>query len=320
MASQDVYMALEILVGLACCLGNLLVVWAVWRNRSLRKPTFCFVVSLAAADFLVGAVAIPLAILVKREVTSFYGCLFCTCVMLVLTQSSVLSLLAIATYRYLCVHIPLRYKRMVSQQRSWVAVATCWLLACVLGFTPLLGWHKPMTEKQYGYRFMDVMDMSYLIYFRFFGCILAPLVVMALLYARVFWTIHKRLQESAASGSEHGTYYLKERNLALSLGLVLALYAVCWLPLHIMNCISYYGGEDLTFDVGVLLSYVNSAANPLVYAFRIRKFQKAYLEIWKQYFLSRGKEGPQGEQSGDNLGSACPTSTNQSDRMVRGTM
>lgn len=104
-----VYMSLEIAIAVACCLGNVMVVWAVQMRRSLRQPTFCFVVSLAVADFLVGAVAVPLAVLVDGWVrTSFHVCLAVSCVVLVLTQASVLSLLAIAVDRYLRVRIPLR--------------------------------------------------------------------------------------------------------------------------------------------------------------------------------------------------------------------
>lgn len=104
-----VYMSLEIAIAVACCLGNVMVVWAVQMRQSLRQPTFCFVVSLAVADFLVGAVAVPLAVLVDGWVRmSFHVCLAVSCVVLVLTQASVLSLLAIAVDRYLRVRIPLR--------------------------------------------------------------------------------------------------------------------------------------------------------------------------------------------------------------------
>ncbi|KAJ8370377.1 hypothetical protein SKAU_G00104050 [Synaphobranchus kaupii] len=317
MTFQEVYIALEVLVALACCLGNLLVVWAVFMNRSLRQPTFCFVGSLAVADFLVGAVAIPVAILVDGKISSFYGCLFFSCVLLVLTQSSVLSMLAIAVDRYLRVHIPFRYKSIVTQRRSWVAVALCWFLACILGFTPFLGWHKPKKESQNSYGFRDVIDMSYMIYFNFFGCILAPLVAMILLYGHLFWSIRKHLQDNTASSRECSAYYLKERNLAQSLALVLILFAICWLPLHAMNCIYYFDGKNQLFYVGILLSHAHSALNPIVYAFKIRKFQNAYLGIWRRYFLCRGEEGPQSEPSPDNLGS---TSASRSDRMVGGGM
>lgn len=104
-----IYTSLELVIAVACCLGNVLVVWAVCLTRTFRQPTFCFVASLAVADFLVGSVAVPLAVLVDGWVEiPFQACLAVSCVVLVLTQASVLSLLAIAVDRYLRVSIPLR--------------------------------------------------------------------------------------------------------------------------------------------------------------------------------------------------------------------
>lgn len=103
------YTVLEVLIAVACCLGNVLVIWAVWSSSNLRQPTFCFLVSLAAADFLVGSVAVPLAVLVDGRVyTSFNVCLFISCVVVMLTMTSVMSLLAISVDRFLRVFIPFR--------------------------------------------------------------------------------------------------------------------------------------------------------------------------------------------------------------------
>nr|XP_015197558.1 PREDICTED: adenosine receptor A1-like [Lepisosteus oculatus] len=108
-----IYMSFEIWIAFTCCLGNALVIWAVKLNHSLREPTFCFIVSLAVADFLVGAVAIPSAIFVNSEVeTSFHGCLFICCIVMILTESSILSLLAIAVDRYLHIKMPFRSPRL----------------------------------------------------------------------------------------------------------------------------------------------------------------------------------------------------------------
>ncbi|XP_037390648.1 adenosine receptor A1-like [Pygocentrus nattereri] len=108
-----VFLALEMIIAVAsCCLGNALVIWAVWTCGALRQPTFCFIVSLAVADFLVGLVAIPITVLVDIGMTtSFYGCLFMCCVIIMLEVASVVLLLAIAVDRFLRVHIPLTLLR-----------------------------------------------------------------------------------------------------------------------------------------------------------------------------------------------------------------
>ena len=104
------YTVLEVLIAVACCLGNLLVIWAVWTCGAMRRqPTFCFIVSLAVADFLVGVVTVPVAVLVDGRVrTSFHGCMALCSVVIILPLASVHSLLAIALDRFLRVYIPLR--------------------------------------------------------------------------------------------------------------------------------------------------------------------------------------------------------------------
>lgn len=103
------YISIETAIALASVLGNVLVVVVVCVNRALRNTTFCFIVSLAVADIAVGVLVIPLAIIISLGFnTQFYTCLFLSCLLLIITQSSILSLLAIAIDRYLRVKIPTR--------------------------------------------------------------------------------------------------------------------------------------------------------------------------------------------------------------------
>lgn len=108
-AFQAAYISIELLIALVSVPGNVLVIWAVKVNQALRDATFCFIVSLAVADVAVGALVIPLAILINvGPQTYFHTCLMVACPVLILTQSSILALLAIAVDRYLRVKTPLR--------------------------------------------------------------------------------------------------------------------------------------------------------------------------------------------------------------------
>ena len=103
------YIILELLIALFSVVGNVLVCWAVCLNSNLQSITNFFVVSLAVADIAVGVLAIPFAIAISTGFCSyFYGCLFIACFVLVLTQSSIFSLLAIAIDRYIAIKMPLR--------------------------------------------------------------------------------------------------------------------------------------------------------------------------------------------------------------------
>ncbi|XP_061640117.1 adenosine receptor A1 isoform X2 [Phyllopteryx taeniolatus] len=312
-AGKVAYASLEFLIAVCCCLGNALVIVAVWTTKSVGQPTFCLIVSLAAADCAVGLVAVPLAVLVDgRASTSFRACLFISCVVILLTLVSILSLMSISLDRFLRVYIPLRYKRTVTQRHSWCAVAACWLVALPLSFAPMLGWHNEdatshgSPNSTFTCQFIAVIPMSYLVYFNFFLCTLMPLLVMLALYGYIFCVIRGNLREKPGNGAQakSNIYLRKERQLASSLALVLALFAISWIPLHVLNCVAYFETAEVppsAFHAGILLSHANSAVNPMVYAFKIRKIRAAYLKIWRR-FLTCGDElqGSQSSQTTDN--------------------
>lgn len=176
----------------------------------------------------------------------------------------------------------------------------------------MLGWNNRKTQNESVNstilcQFIDVIPMSYLVYFSFFLCNLTPLLVMTALYGYVFCTIQGNLREKPGSRAQNQSesHLRKEKQLAASLSMVLALFALSWLPLHIMNCIFYFSAQkinvpEIAFYVGIVLTHANSAINPVVYAFKIQKIRRAYLNVWKEYFsCSAETQGPQTSQTTD---------------------
>uniref|UniRef100_A0A4W5PEI2 Adenosine receptor A1 n=1 Tax=Hucho hucho TaxID=62062 RepID=A0A4W5PEI2_9TELE len=287
--TQAIYIGVEVIIAVTSIIGNLMVIWAVGINHSLRDTTFCFIVSLALADIAVGALVIPLAITISIGFnTHFYSCLLVTCTVLVLTQSSIFALLAIAIDRYLRVKIPLSYKHVVTRRRASTAVVVCWMVAIVVGLTPMLGWNNRQLLHDNGSlvmcTFEKVISMDYMVYFNFFGWVLPPLVLMLLIYAEIFYKIHHQLNKKHSRELE-----------AKSLALVLFLFAISWLPLNILNCITLFSPKSdkstILINIAILLTHGNSAVNPIVYAFQIKKFQNAFRKIWKLYVLCRDPVG-----------------------------
>ncbi|KAA0707892.1 Adenosine receptor A1 [Triplophysa tibetana] len=294
----SLYIGMEVLIALSSVTGNVMVVWAVRINRTLRDTTIYFIVSLALADIAVGALVIPLAITISIGLkTHFYSCLLVACIVLVLTQSSILALLAIAIDRYLRVKIPMSYKRVVTPRRAGTAVVLSWMVAIIVGLTPMLGWNNLEKLREANEtlgtnllitcKFENVISMEYMVYFNFFGWVLPPLVFMLLIYAEIFYMIHRQLNKKVTANQRDPTrYYGKELKLAKSLALVLFLFAVSWLPLHVLNCITLFCptcDNSTLLYIAILLSHGNSVVNPIVYAFRIEKFRNAFVKIWKQY-------------------------------------
>uniref|UniRef100_A0A673ZJX5 G-protein coupled receptors family 1 profile domain-containing protein n=1 Tax=Salmo trutta TaxID=8032 RepID=A0A673ZJX5_SALTR len=145
------YIAAELLIALLAIAGNILVCLAVNQNRKLRTVTNYFLVSLAMADIFVGVLAIPCAVLTDLGLPhhNLPLCLLLLSVLIVLTESSILSLLAVAAERYVAILLPLQYQRIVSPRNARLALILTWCLALLSGSIPLMGWHGSLPPSGY---------------------------------------------------------------------------------------------------------------------------------------------------------------------------
>ena len=123
--------------------GNSLVIAAVFTYRALRTVTNTFIVSLAVADLLLGAVVLPFSSV--NEILGWwpFGRIWCSAWLAIdvwVCTASILNLCAISLDRYLAISRPFRYPLLMSPTRAKVAVAVVWTLALAICLPPLLGW------------------------------------------------------------------------------------------------------------------------------------------------------------------------------------
>ncbi|KAK5859071.1 hypothetical protein PBY51_003162 [Eleginops maclovinus] len=322
------YIFIEVVIAVLSISGNILVCWAVAINTTLKNATNYFLVSLAVADILVGCLAIPFAITISIGIhLDFYGCLFLACFVLVLTQSSIFSLLAIAIDRYLAVNISLRYKELMTGKTAREIIAILWILSFVIGLIPFFGWNLKhsrcnsslvdnITNTSIGEQgprgagdllqschldcfFESVVDMHYMVYFNFFVCVLPPLLIMLGIYLKIFTVARKQLRQielkCVGNGDSHHHGLLqKEIRAAKSLSIIVGLFAICWLPVHILNCLTLFYKDldrpEIVMYVAIILSHANSAVNPIIYAYRIQDFRNTFQKILTRHILCRREE------------------------------
>ncbi|OCT94676.1 adenosine receptor A3 isoform X2 [Xenopus laevis] len=297
-----VYIGVETVIGISAVLGNILVIWAVRLNTSLQNTTFYFIVSLALADLAVGFLVMPLAIVLSLGMHfHFHSCLFICCLIIILTNASILSLLAIAVDRYLRIKIPTRYRIVITSRRICLSICTVWIISFLVGMVPMFGWNNrsSLSEEHQHYlncTFENVMSMEYMVYFNIFGWVILPLITMLILYIEIFYLIKKQLNQNNSKNVRRGVFYGKEYKTAKSLALVLLLFALSWLPLSILNCVQFYNPNvknlslyQPTIFLFILLSHANSAMNPIIYAFKIKKFKEAYIHILKTILMQKSQ-------------------------------
>ncbi|KAG9465172.1 hypothetical protein GDO78_018767 [Eleutherodactylus coqui] len=294
------YIAVEVVIGLLAIIGNTLVIWAVKVNPSLQDTTFYFIVSLAVTDLAVGVFVTPLAIILELEIQLyFHPCLFLCCMIIIFTNASTSSLLAIAIDRYVRVKMPNSYRMVITRKRIHFCIGFCWTLSAIGALIPMFGWNNRSNLAE-GERnmlicnFISVMSMDYLVYVWCFGWVLLPLVTMTALYVQIFYIIRKHMRQSASNLHVCKSNYSKEHKITISLVIVMGLFALCWLPLSIMNCISYFYPtvvQNKAFQpavyLSIVLSHFNSVINPIIYSLKIKKFKYTFINIVERHILCK---------------------------------
>ncbi|KAF5911928.1 hypothetical protein HPG69_015906 [Diceros bicornis minor] len=193
-----------------------------------------------------------------------------------------------------------RYKSLVTGTRARGVIAVLWVLAFGIGLTPFLGWNSKdsatnnCTEPWDGTTnescclvkclFENVVPMSYMVYFNFFGCVLPPLLIMLVIYIKIFMVACRQLQRTELMDHSR-TILQREIHAAKSLALIVGIFALCWLPVHAINCVTLFqpaqGKEKpkWAMNTAILLSHANSVVNPIVYAYRNRDFRYTFHKI-----------------------------------------
>lgn len=283
------YMAAELAFGFLSTVGNSLVCAAVGLNRKLRTVTNYFLVSLAVADICVGVIAIPCSILTDVGLPrhNLYLCLLMLSAIIMFTQSSIYSLLAVAVERYIAIFMPFRYQVLMTPRNAVFIILLAWLLASLIGLVPLMGWHKTPPESGECF-FVFVVEMTYMVYFLFFVCVLTPLVIMFLIYAQIFIAVKRQLRRIASDQSSraegHAASMRREMKTATSLFLVLFLFTICWIPLSVINCFLLLCPHcPVPFELllaTIILSHANSAVNPFLYAYTMTAYRDTFKAIF----------------------------------------
>ncbi|XP_041929065.1 adenosine receptor A2a-like [Alosa sapidissima] len=286
------YIAAELVIATVSTTGNFLVCLAVKLNKRLQTVTNYFLVSLAVADFFVGALAIPCAILTNLGVPyhNLYLCILMLSVLIMLTHTSIFSLLAVAVERYIAILLPLHYQRIMRPCNARLIILVTWVLAFLTGSIPLMGWHK--TPPQSSHCFFDCfIDLTYMVYFNFFGCVLVLLVVMFIIYGHIFATVRRQmrrittLQTAGEVPASRAASVRREVRKATSLFLLLFLFTVCWVPMHVVNCFLLLCPRCTVpvpiMLMAIILSHANSAFNPLLYAYRMKSYRQTIKSVFR---------------------------------------
>ncbi|XP_078680130.1 neuropeptide FF receptor 2-like [Branchiostoma floridae x Branchiostoma belcheri] len=294
-----VIVAFFVAIILLSVVGNALVCAVVCRNQNLRSATSYFIVNLALSDLMVTVLCMPVT-LVNHIFTGWrLGELICKLTSLqgVAVAASAFTLVVIAVDRYRAVMDAMAPK--LNGRQSLAILGFIWVLsfavmvphALVLGTAERYHGRENDTMvicKEWwqsdGHRQANTLTV-------FVSCYLVPLLIIAILYIRIIIRIGLRQK---SFGTEPRTERQRQKQLGYSdkkvtmirmLILVVVLFALSWLPYHVvilMVDFKHFTNAEIqsmylyAYPVVHWLGYCNSTMNPILYGYCNRNFRKEF--------------------------------------------
>lgn len=290
-----------IIVGIFCTVvGNFLVVLAIAYFRQLQSHTNSFVMSLAVADFLVGLVVMPYSMVRTVEGCWHFGATFCqlhSSLDVMLCTASIFHLSCIAFDRYYAVCNPLVYSFKMSRGRVALLIVGCWAVPLLISFGPiLLGLHKLGVDVSLPENVCILMVNRVYAVIASLVAFYLPMVTMLVAYWKIYKAAKRQAMQISAMEAQmaagvgkdsskkqkHRNSLRRERKAAKTLGIIMGVFLLFWLPFFTVNIVDpfiEYRTTGVIWDVFLWLGYVNSSLNPFLYGFFNRSFRKAFLVI-----------------------------------------
>ncbi|XP_063045960.1 muscarinic acetylcholine receptor M1 [Engraulis encrasicolus] len=182
--------------------GNLLVILSFRVNSHLRTVSNYFLLSLAVADLILGAVSMNFYttyILIGQWTLGNLACDVWLAVDYVASNASVMNLLAICCDRYLSVTRPLTYRAKRTPRRAAIMIGLAWGVSFAIWAPPILFWEDMVGERKVpeGECSVQFFYVPVITFVTAIAAFYLPVTIMAVLYWRVYRETERRSQQLA---------------------------------------------------------------------------------------------------------------------------
>ncbi|XP_070568386.1 high-affinity lysophosphatidic acid receptor-like [Ptychodera flava] len=301
---------LMVLMILFSVLGNSIVCLIVYQKPAMRSAINLLLANLAFADIMIALTSMPFALVtiittdwvfgeVMCQITAFFHTLF--------SFEAVYILASISIDRFFII---VRRKDKLNPQRAKILISTSWLFSSLISIPPIFGWSqytfvlgraqcmlgKPEGVADAVYAILQILLLFYI-----------PFLLMSYSYLCILNTVRRnscRVQNHPESLSVSQANKLgltgitrparvnvdmsfKTRAFTTIL-LLFIVFVICWAPYAITQLIILFDettSKHYIVETAILwLSYMNSAFNPIIYCWRIKKFREACREIIPKTF------------------------------------
>ena len=267
----------DIFLSFTAFLGNALIIVALHKESSLHPPSKLLYRCLATTDLFVGLVLDPLSVTYRMSIVheDWSLCRYAydagTITGYALCSVSLLTSTAISVDRLLSLLLGLRYRQVVTLKRTYVIVATFWVVS---GFAAVCFILDPRITNWYGYIVIP-------------SC----LVISIASYTKIFRTLsdhHTQVQDHVEQqpSQPNALNIARYRKAVYSALWVQIALVVCYFPYFIVQLIlaSSRPTSTLYLAGGITRVFVsfNSTLNPFLYCWKISEVRQAVKQTIRQ--------------------------------------
>ena len=269
---------------LACCcifnlvfsvvavLGNLLVIHALWKSSSIPATAKKLFLSLALSDFAVGMLpqlmwGIIIAVMLSKtsngdsNFASFCPVIVTACYFFTfsLCSASFFTIAVIAVDRLLAISLHLRYHELVTSKRINMVLIMLWLTSGVTASISIL---FPVANKIIATFQVILLLLTTVAYIRIYKVVR---------YHRIQIQSQLQLQNFEVEDLR------RQKKSAWNALIVYVIFLFCYLPFFVSVLIVLIYGEKMSPLIAnyatLLVIFLNSSLNPLVYCWRYREIR-----------------------------------------------
>lgn len=283
--------------------GNSCLVLVILRQKEMHNVTNVFIANLSCSDILICVICLPTTIiytLMDRWILGVALCKLTSFVQCLSITVSVYTLVLITLERHQLIIHPTGWKPVLGH--SYLAVTVTWIMGCFTSvpffyFTTVedLTFHNlsfPTNPSDAHLVCMEKWEsngnrLAYTTSILVFQYCL-PLTLISACYLRIFLRLNHRkdIIERTRDARQRNAKHSKRINAMLAS--IVALFALCWLPLNVFNTIFDWNHEvlpwchDVVFSVCHLTAMASTCVNPIIYGFLNNNFQKELMSLLYQ--------------------------------------
>ena len=264
--------------------GNALIMAAIWKNQSLRTPSYILLRALAFTDFCTGLITQPFYVAAEliclespQEINKqlsflvpaagiFSGCgVYFTCASL-----SLITLMSIERWPHMS------RRTLLTSGRIYITMMVVSLLLIPVAVLSILY----MLNKNYGFHLIIIFSVLYL------SCI----ITTSIAYFKVFQIIRRQQRQIQANEPTHSFSHpafdlQKYKKSVYSMIYILGIFYISFVPFLLFVTLSiwfYHFQLETLYKASVMFLFFTSSLNPLVYLWRINDIRHGVKQLVNQ--------------------------------------